>query len=511
MKFSTTIRIAGPIVLISLLLLIVGVSGAWYVQRLQRQTSDVLNHNVASIRAAEELNVYLLQIRFELNKFLIGGNHDRIDQVKILKPQVDEWLNKASRLANSSEEQKAIEVIRDRVEQLFSKLNQTTLSSDQSILRQNIEILVEEELSNLILPAAANFLNISEQELEASSSENTQFANRLVLVLFLLGTCGSISGLIVGYGVATAISRSIVKLTMHLKDVAGQLNEVVGPITMSADLEIEDIEIALLTISDEIATVIEQLHDRQRELIRSDQLAALGQLSAGLAHELRNPLMCISVLVQSALSDHSRALDEKDLRVIDVEMQRLDRLLQEFLNFARPTDTKFTRVDIHGLAVQTVELLESKAGLVGIKIKVNSTTSPIFIYADDKQMRQLIINLLLNAIDASPTEGTVELCLSIDPINSHYCILVIQDEGSGLVPEALNRAFDPFFSTKTEGLGMGLVTCRRIVEAHQGEIAIANGVEAGAVITVRIPMIITGILSTGEGSSALASCFKNGE
>ena len=511
MKSRTTIQIAAPIICISLLLLIVGVSGAWYVQRLQRQTSKVLNQNVASIRAAEELNLYLLQVRFELNQFLIEGKYHRIGHAKEIKPKINEWLSKASELANSSEEQESLAAIREGLMRLFAKLNQLSQSSDSPDLRKEVEFLVEEELSKNILPSATYYLNINEQKLEASNRENQEFADRLILALLLLGTCGAIAGLVTGYGVASTVSRSIVKLSLPLKDVAGQLNEVVGPVTMSANPEIEDLENALNTVSGEVASVIQQLQDRQSEVIRADQLAALGQLSAGLAHELRNPLMCMTVLVQSALTDQTRTLDESDLHVLNDEMQRLDRLLQEFLNFARPAKMEFSRIDLRKLAEQTADFLLAKATQVGIKIKVITPNAPVTVLADDKQLRQLILNLLLNSIDATSTQGTIELDLSIDPHDERYCLLIIRDEGNGLGPEALNRAFEPFFSTKNEGLGMGLVTCKRIAEAHQGELSIANGLEKGAIITVRLPIMTNGRVSVEEDRPELDNLITNGK
>ena len=231
-------------------------------------------------------------------------------------------------------------------------------------------------------------------------------ANRLILALLLLGTCGAIAGLVAGYGVARGINRSIFQLSVPIRDVAGKLNEVVGPIAVSADPSVEELETMLGNVSAQVASVVEQLHERHREVIRADQLAAVGQLAAGLAHELRNPLMCMKVLVQSAACRGDNAtLDSRDLQVLNEEITRLETLLQTFMDFARPAKLEKQEADLASIVRQTVDLLSGKAKRRNVTIDCRLSEEQLTVEADAAQLRQVVLNLLLNALDTVPAEA----------------------------------------------------------------------------------------------------------
>ena len=234
----------------------------------------------------------------------------------------------------------------------------------------SVQRLVDDTLTQQVLPNAHQYLDLNEQELQNSNEQNKAMAERLALALLLLGTCGAIAGLVAGYGVARGISRSVLQLSLPIRDVAGKLDQVVGPIDITADPSFADLETVLQTMSAKVGAVVEQLQARHREVIRADQLAAVGQLAAGLAHELRNPLMCMKTLVQSSRRRSQAAhLDADDVRILDEEITRLDKLLQAFLDFARPASLETQDVDLADVVRQTVEFLSKKAEVRDITIE----------------------------------------------------------------------------------------------------------------------------------------------
>src|SRR5262249_20748212 len=157
------------------------------------------------------------------------------------------------------------------------------------------------------------------------TEENQEIADRLVVGLLLLGTCGAGAGLLAGFGIARGISRSIIQLSLPVRDAAGQLDEVVGPLTLSAGWGLPGTGGVLRTVAGKMGTVIERLHRSQREALRAEQLAAVGQLAAGMAHELRNPLMSMKILVQAAAAGEEAAcLSRRDLAVLEEEIDRLE-------------------------------------------------------------------------------------------------------------------------------------------------------------------------------------------
>ena len=149
-----------------------------------------------------------------------------------------------------------------------------------------VEGLVDDILTTRVLVTAHEYLDLNEQELQDSNQQNKAMAERLAFALLLLGTCGAIAGLVAGYGVARGISRSIYQLSVPIRDVAGKLDDVVGPVEVSAVPSVTDLESVLQTVSAKVGSVVEQLHARHREVMHADQLAAVGQLAA------RRPTSC---------------------------------------------------------------------------------------------------------------------------------------------------------------------------------------------------------------------------
>ena len=157
-------------------------------------------------------------------------------------------------------------------------------------------------------------------------------------------------------------------------------------------------------IAAEVNSVIEKFHATHRQVIRADQLAALGQLAAGLAHELHNPLMSMKILVQSARAEEAAALDSNDLRVLDEEITRLQNLLQSFLTFARPANLERREVDLRPIVSQTVTSWR-RGPRGGICRSILPRPSIRALNADEAQLRQVTFNLLLNALDAVADNG----------------------------------------------------------------------------------------------------------
>ncbi len=402
-------KITLPTAVIGLLLLMLGVSGGWYVLRLQRSNSQVLDVNVSSIRAAEEMEMIVREMRHELDRFLLTGE-PRPSGFGIGEGTRRGSLAGAGSLSCRYRSRKRRLWRRSTAAWTSSSLDFGTVvdTPGEAVSTDAVESLVDDILTTQVLATAHEYLDLNEQELQNSNQQNKAMAERLALALLLLGTCGAIAGLVAGFGVARGISRSILQLSVPIRDVAGKLNEVVGPVEVSADPSVTDLETVLQTVSAKVGSVVEQLHARHREVIRADQLAAVGQLAAGLAHELRNPLMCMKTLVQSARRHGDGAhFDSRDLAVLDEEISRLENLLQAFLDFARPAKPETHDVDIARVVRQTVNFLSRRAEGRNVTIECQLPEQPLVVQADEAQLRQVLLNLLLNALDAVQNGGEI--------------------------------------------------------------------------------------------------------
>ena len=202
----------------------------------------------------------------------------------------------------------------------------------------------------------------------------------------------------------------------------------------------------------------------------------------------------MKVLVQSAKGERVGGLHGRDLEVLDEEMARLEAMLQAFLDFARPPNPQRNPVDLRDVVGQTVEFISTRAKRQGISFRVIERAVPALVEGDYTMLRQVLLNLLLNGLDAMPSGGVIEVNLNEVSGRSRGYHLTVADNGDGLPPEPLERLFEPFFSTKETGLGLGLAMCRRIVESHGGKIQASRRNGGGTEFTVWLPTIESGIL-----------------
>jgi two-component system, NtrC family, sensor histidine kinase HydH len=497
MKTRQWMGITMPIIVMSAIPLLISGLIAWKVHRSQKNASEVLAANVISMRAGEELAIGFRDIRTQLERFLLTGDRKDLEAVPALREDTEPWLLKAEQAAGTDRERELIEHVKKGYEQFFREFEE--ISQTPNLASPDFQTRVRNliPLTNEIILPAQNYLDDSEQEIAGSNKANQETADRMVLGLLLLGLCGPASGLLAGYGISRRVSRSIVRLSVPIRDAAGKLNEIVGPITLSARWDLEDLEVALRKIADRIGAVIQRLEQSQRDALRSEQLAAVGQMAAGMAHELRNPLMSIKVLTQAAAERSQPAvLDATDQTVLEEEIARLEHSIQTFLDFARPPQLEKRTFDVRPLLEQIVGVISMRAREQGVGIQCEFPASPLSLQADVGQFRQVILNLLLNALDAVPNGGKIWLkvagAISSNGQSDRDCTITIsvEDSGPGLPVQLGAKIFDPFVSTKETGLGLGLSICRRIVEAHGGEINAANRPEGGAAFTVRFPAVV---------------------
>jgi signal transduction histidine kinase len=382
----------------------------------------------------------------------------------------------------------------------FVEFDRLAAAETAANTRADMQEFVESVLNDDILKPAHEYLDLNERMIEDSSRAGQVLARRMVLGLLVLGTCGPMAGLLVGFVVARRVSRTLVEMSVPVRDAAGRLSEVVGPITL-AGREMEELPVLAQGLAAQVAAVVERLQQSQQEVLRSEQLAAVGQLAAGVAHELRNPLQSMQLLIQSAVAEgDAGCLKGRDLAVLQEAVDRVKRSVQAFLDFARPPALEKHLLDLGEISRQTAELVAARARRQGVRLHCEIPAVPVVVEADPDQMRQLVLNLLLNALDALPERGDVSVRLrdlrrdaetaapaADSETPAAWVSLEVADDGCGLPAELGKRIFEPFVTTKDTGMGLGLAICRRIIEAHGGELQAADRSPRGAVFTVRLP------------------------
>jgi two-component system sensor histidine kinase HydH len=512
-KTNLFVRVAGPVIAISAIPLVVGVASAWKVNTSYKQVSRQLSLDVAGLRAGEKLAIGIRDVRTALNQYLRNPEDEQsLLTASDARQEIFDWIKEAEKAAATAREKLDVTQLSEGYTTFFGQLDEIRAKTSIAERKQGIAQLINVLEIRLLTPAKA-YLDTNEEDIENSNAANLQMANRLVLGLFFLGVCFPLSGLVAGLGIARAFSRSIVRLSLPIQDAAGKLNEIVGPITFSAQASLEEIELVLHKIADQIGAVVERLQESRREALRAEQLAAVGQMAAGIAHELRNPLMAMKILVQAAAEASPPALADRDLLVLEEEITRLERSAETFLDFARPPEIERRTFDLRLLIAQMLDLVAPRAGRQGVRVSCNFPESrAIPIRADLGQVRQVLLNLLLNALDAVPQGGTIsveiETSAGVAVGSPGWVTVRVCDTGCGLPSELGHKIFEPFVSTKPTGIGLGLSICKRIVESHGGQIEALNRPGGGAEFTVRLPGIAvaeTSLIATPPVAAAFRS------
>jgi len=269
-----------------------------------------------------------------------------------------------------------------------------------------------------------------------------------------------------------------------LNSVAASLETSPPVIESRPRIDMDSFVERLTQLVTQVERVVEERRQRERELLRADQLAMVGQMAAGVAHELRNPLTSIKMLIQAAQKGGAPGLADDDLAIIEHEIRRLEKSLQRFLDFARPPRPERRPLDLATVVDRALALIEGRARKQRVSLSFAAPTEPVIVEADADQMQQLLLNLMLNSLDVMPDGGALTVELAGAP--SDQAELLVRDTGPGVPAELLPRLFDPFVSTKETGIGLGLAVSHRIAERHGGTLTAANRANGGACFVLRL-------------------------
>ncbi|MBP1697342.1 MAG: sensor histidine kinase [Deltaproteobacteria bacterium] len=242
-----------------------------------------------------------------------------------------------------------------------------------------------------------------------------------------------------------------------------------------------------LQMEEKIQKTTAVLRKTEAQLVRSDKLAALGQLAAGVAHEIRNPLTSINILIHSLTENYpAGSSNREDFKVIAEEINRINEIVDQFLRFAKPAPPLLAKAEVLSIFEETLQLLRPQIEKQQILVQKDFQPLPS-ILMDREQMKQAILNLLLNAVQAMPKGGRLALKGRV-PEGNRWVQLSIQDSGVGIPGEDIDKLFNPFFSTREGGVGLGLSITHRIIDQHDGKIEVESAPGKGTLFTVWLPV-----------------------
>jgi two-component system, NtrC family, sensor histidine kinase HydH len=480
MNRKLLMQLTAPSVVTGFVLFLACLVSVLIALRVQRGLNTTLSQDVASVQAAQELEIRVRQLCFRNLLNLVDPLHARLEPVDSAHRDFEKALDKARQAVNTQRERDAVEAIAAGYQTYQRELALLAAAlNDKSDQRPDLHKLVDAHHVRTVVEPCQNLVQISREQIADTMQKNDDLSQWLRFGLLGLGVIGPLSGVLGGYSVARGLSRHIYQLNVRVQDMAKHLDQTVAAVTLPPGAGLHYLDRQLQYVVQRVQEAAENLQRQQRDLLRAEQLAAVGQLAASVAHEVRNPLTSIKLLIEAASRPHkSRPLTPEDLEVIHREIVRLEGTVQSFLDFARPPALRRVVCDFRQVVAQAAELVTTRARQQGVTIDVRTPCQPVMAAVDQGQFATVLVNLFLNALDAMPEGGHLQIQLEATP--SGGLILTVTDTGSGIAPQILNRLFTPFASDKSTGTGLGLSISKRIIEGHGGRIAAENRPEGGA-------------------------------
>ncbi|MDX9857630.1 MAG: ATP-binding protein [candidate division Zixibacteria bacterium] len=230
--------------------------------------------------------------------------------------------------------------------------------------------------------------------------------------------------------------------------------------------------------------------DMRLQLEHSHKMSLVGQIAAGMAHEIKNPLASIKGAVEILCEDGTSEEDKAEFQAIVLkEVKRINASVTDFLEFARPSETTLAVLNLADVVRSSLKQIQPQALRRDIRI-ISHVEDPVIVMADEERIHQVMLNLLLNAVDASPDESNVTISLGTEESDAR---ITIEDSGNGISEENVSKIFEPFFTTKSTGTGLGLAIAKSIVERHKGCIKLENNTSRGARAEIKLPLTVVGV------------------
>lgn len=402
---------------------------------------------------------------------IIEGNRSHLDHYRDIAAATRSASENLASLARTQPERDLADEIASLVRKNHDDFMEETLPAIERGEKETV-VRLHAEMERVIgrVTRLVKALN-SEFELRADAALVRAEGQRRRVRLVAIGSFGVATLLAAILSIMTM--RSIAPRLAALREGARRLGEgdLSQRIGLSGDDELTDVSRSF----DEMA---KRLDKHQKALVQSQKLALLGRLCAGVAHEINGPL---GIILGYAKVIRKQGADDESLRAIEDEAKQCQRIVQALLDMSRQERPRFEAVDLIQLARDGVERLRATGVLGSREVRFTTPASDMRAAGDEAKLRQVVLNLMTNAIEASPPGGAIEVEVQR---RRDRVVLAVVDHGPGVPEETRGHLFEPFYTTKPEGTGLGLAIARAIVEAHRGEIRFETAKTGGTRVEV---------------------------
>lgn len=484
-------RVIAPTVAVSIIWIAGSSITTYHMNALYQSQSRAIAEDVSTIESAWAMrrDVWKLQAAVMEARHAPAGKLDLgIDELIAI---FNRNLAEAKRTSLTPKESHLIALIETKFDRYRRQLALDPSPGERQAAAENLsEANRLMDLAAEVTQACAELVELNEKRIDEETLSNAAVHRWVSVLRISFLVFGPLVGLLLGIITARRLNRSISQISVTLDDASGKLGYKLGSVAVADTDQLPALKRQVERISERIRGVVDELEEARKLAIQSERLAALGELAAGVAHEIRNPLTSVKLLIQTASErDPQAAMNSRQIEVVLHEIARMESMVQGLLDFAKPPQIRKVVQDLRQTVWRALNVLYERFEHAQIHVLENSPAVPTLVNADPEQLHAVFVNLAINAIDAMPNGGTLKFCIGI---SEDRAVVEFHDSGAGVSPELLDRIFEPFVTTKAKGTGLGLAISRRVIFEHQGRLLARNHPAGGASFTIELPRNLPG-------------------
>ena len=453
-----------PAIMIFVVLLVI-------THKMQDMHGGILLKNLTSITAAYNVENSLLNLKELKANYMLDGEKRWLKEFDEKIEQFNFWYNKAFQVANTEEERDLLSIMSLEFSSYMQAHKEIIYLADSGRKDQAIRLLLIKSMNhyNAIYEGCEQLISNNRNVITESEGKLKRYINNSTYLAYVIIVCFIILGVLL----VIIVTKSIV--------------DPIKEIEMASDnlMPVNTDKVEMESLRERFQMMIDTLTANQNKLIVSERRAAVGEVAAGISHELNNPIGIICGFAELLLQ--KKNLTDSDLEYIEDihgEAVRCKKLLGEMLDFARTPAPCYIQNNLKNVIQETVKLLKNQDKYKNVLFKVRYPDEEVEIEIDAVQIKQVLLNIMLNSCESMEYNGTLDISLTYTPSSAE---VKISDDGPGIREDERTKIFTPFYTTKTKGVGLGLAVSRDIIEKHNGSIAIGGDPGCGAEFVINIP------------------------
>jgi signal transduction histidine kinase len=487
MEMVKRISLRSRIYLILTVLVFIALMGAlvtvWYTYRMEGLLNGIINKNVAAYQAAEALETALVNQKGFVSYYFMDNDPEWLTQLGVYRQIFRERLNEVRALAETEEEKEIIDGIETAYLRYITGKDEVIAyyKTDRREEGALLHVRVRTDFSETLNLCEA-YKDIHKNRIAEARERSRAQARNLRIIAATAMLAVILLGLLLVFLLVNQILGPVRRLALDADRRGGMAR--------SGD-EVKALDRSVRGLIEDMDHTHSELEKSREHILQTERLAMVGKLAAGVAHSVRNPLTSVKMrLFSLGRSLKLTAVQKEDFAVISEEIGHIDTIIQNFIEFARPPKLKMQKISPSEVVDVVLQLLEHRLRSYDVDIDLHREHPLPEIQADPEQLKEVLVNLIINACEAMEEGGCIRIQEEehfVEPLG-HVAVVRLADSGSGIPESIRDQVFQPFFTTKDEGSGLGLSIAARIVADHGGWLDFTSNEGMGVTFVMTLPM-----------------------